>query len=401
MKYLSSQPERANHFNRYKVYNLLAKEKLLSRPQIAKLSGLSRAGVAMLVDDMLRMNLAQEIGFGDSQGGRPPVLLRFNPDGAYALGACMHDSQWAIVVTNLDARVIERELVSVAENSPEAAVAALGEGVKNILQRVDSSRILGGIGLGLPGLVDIRTGIVKGAYDIGWIDVPITDMVKEATGYSVIAANRSKVCALAAMHHMAAEGIQNLIYVTIGTGVSAGIIYHGDLYVGTNSNAGELGHMTILPEGPLCKCGNRGCLQELVSEEAIASIARRRLKNNPSGALADKAGNRPELMTARDVIQAAEAGDATAAAVIDEIGSYLAIGIGNLINLLNPELIVLGGPVADESSLLLEVVRREVRLRALTFPLAAVEIVRSSLGVDAGAIGASVLVLKQSAKLLF
>jgi glucokinase-like ROK family protein len=401
MRSIISQPEGVKQLNRFRAYELLLKERLVSRPQLAEMMGLSRAGIAILVDDLIKLNLIQEAGLGDSRGGRPAVQLKFNPDAALALGACMHDFEWSIVVTNLDARVIKHEKSSISGTTPKAAIEALARGVDTILQRVDRSRLLSGIGIGSPGLVDIRTGMVKGAYDIGWIEVPIASMAEEATGFSVVAASRSKVGALAELRNVASRGIQNLIYITIGTGVSAGIIYHGVLFVGTNSSAGEFGHMTILPDGPLCKCGNHGCLQELVSEEAIANGARKRLKASTSGILAEKAGLHPEILTAKDVLQAAEAGDELSISVIHETAAYVAIGIGNLINLLNPELIVLGGPVVEESPLLVESIRNEVRLRAMSFPLSVTDIVSSSLGIDAGAIGASVLVLQQAASFLF
>ncbi len=391
----------AKQTNRRRLFEILSRERRVSRPQLARLTGLSRAGISILADDLLDLNLVREVGFADSVGGRPPVLLEFNPDAAFTLGAGIHDSQWSIVAANLDSRVVADESVSFTGKDPQAAVAALRRGIDAIRKRFDDTRLLPGIGLGLPGLVDIRTGIIKCAFDFGWNDVPFAHMVEKALGLAAIAANRSKVGALAELRRFAGRGIQNLIYVTIGTGVSAGIIYHGELYVGTNSSAGEFGHMTIVPDGPLCGCGNRGCLQELVSEKAIANAARRRLRAGSGGVLAEIAGLHPERLQAVDVLRAAEEGDETARAVVAETASYLAVGIGNIINLFNPELIVLGGPVAKASPLLVDDARREVALRALAYPLSAVEIVPSSLGIDAGAIGASVMVLKQAAHLLF
>jgi predicted NBD/HSP70 family sugar kinase len=401
MKSIMSRPSGVKQINRHRAFEILSKERLVSRPQLARLTGLSRAGISILAEDLLRLKLVREVGLGSSGGGRPPVLLEFNPDAAYTIGASIHDSQWSIVVTNLDAQVVADEIVSFEGNSPEAVVAALRRGVEIIRGRFDDSRLLPGIGLGLPGLVDIRNGVIKCAFDFGWNDLPFTQMVKEATGLTAIAANRSKVGALAELRRSASRGIQNLIYVTIGTGVAAGIIYHGVLYVGTNSSAGEFGHMTILPDGPICGCGNHGCLQQLVSEEAIANAARLRLRRGAKGDLAEIAGLHPERLQAVDVLRAAERGDEVSQAVVAEIASYLAVGVGNIINLFNPELIVLGGPVVRESPLLVEMIRREVALRALAYPLSVVEIVQSSLGIDAGAIGAAVLVLQQAASLLF
>ena len=401
MKSIISQPEGVKQINRHRVFQILLTERRVSRPQLAKMTGLSRAGIAMLVDDLLHLQLVREVGFGDSIGGRPPVLLELNPDAVCALGASMYDSEWSIVVTNLDARVVAKEIVAIDDLSPQAAVTALARGLNAIRGRFDASALLAGIGIGPPGLVDIRTGTVKCAFDVGWTDVPIAQMVHEATGLSAIVANRSKVGALAELSQAANRGVRNLVYVAIGTGVAAGIVYQGELFVGTNSSAGEFGHVTVAPDGPLCGCGNYGCLQELVSEHAIANAARRRLREGAKGELADIAGLHPERLTAMDVLHAADRGDEPARAVVNEIARYLAIGIANIINLINPEKIVLGGPVAKESELLLEAVRREVRLRAMAYPLSVVELTRSALGTDAGAIGASMLIHQQAPHLLF
>jgi glucokinase-like ROK family protein len=401
MKSIRIPPSGVKQINRSRVFEILSREGLVSRPQLARLTGLSRAGIAILVEDLLRLNLVHETGIGSSAGGRPPILLEFNPNAAFTLGAGIHDSQWTIVATNLYAEVIAEENIAFDDNSPEAVVSALKKGIEKIRKHFDTSRLLPGIGLGLPGVVDIRTGVIKCAFDFGWYDLPLAKMIEEATGLKVIVANRSKVGALAELRRYRTRNIQNLIYVTIGTGVSAGIIYHGELYVGTNSNAGEVGHITVLPDGPICGCGNHGCLQQLISEEAIANSARRRLRSGLKGELTKIAGFHPERLQAVDVLRAAEKGDETAVAVVNEIASYLSIAVGNIINLFNPERIVLGGPVAHESPLLVETVRREVVRHALAYPLSVVEVVRSSLGIEASAIGASILVLQQAAGLLF
>jgi len=367
---------------------------------LAQETGLSRATVAVLTNDLLSSGLAEEVGLGASTGGRPPVLLQFNPDSAYALGAHMYDSQWGIIITNLDAKIVQRLDVHIPDQSPDAAVEALKAGVEEICSSV-GGRILPAIGLGTPGLVDMRSGSIKTAADLGWVDVPIRDLVHEALGLETIVANRSKVSALAEFWYGAISSISNLIYISLGTGVAAGIILKGRLYVGANSSAGELGHTTVLPDGPVCPCGNRGCLQQLVSGPAIANRARLRLRENSRTLLRDRFGAHPELIGALEVFQAAEEGDDLAREIIEEAATYLGIAVANLVNLYNPELIVLGGPLGQAGHVLLDPVQKEVERRAMAYPLSAVQIMTSSLGIDAGAIGASVLVLQRAEELLF
>jgi glucokinase-like ROK family protein len=395
------QPELLKEINRSRAFEILKSSRILSRPELAQQTGLSRATIALLMDDLLRVGVAQHVGLGDSTGGRPPALLEFNPIAAYALGASMRDNAWRIVVTNLDAGVVDAVDAPVAQQTPEAAVTALGDGVNTILGQIDRARVLPAIGLGTPGLVDMYAGVIKTAVDVGWFEVPIRAMVEKQLGLPTFVANRSKVGALAEFWHGAKRGLKEIIYIAIGTGVSAGIVHEGQLYVGKNSSAGELGHVTILPDGPQCRCGNRGCLQQLVSEPAIADRARARMREGGETMLWAMAGNYPERVTAEMVFQAAEQQDPLAAELVNETARYLGIAVAHLVNLFNPELIVLGGAVGQHSPVMLAPLVEEARRRALAYPLSAVQIVTSELGLDASAIGAAVLVLQRASELIF
>jgi glucokinase len=162
-----------------------------------------------------------------------------------------------------------------------------------------------------------------------------------------------------------------------------------------------LGHVTILPDGPLCACGNRGCLQALSSGPAIANRARAQLRRGPDSLLLELTEGHPERIMAETVFAAAEQGDEVAQRVVDETAAYLGIAVANLVNLFNPALIVLGGPVGQNGQVLLEPLRAEVQRRAMAYPLSAARIVSSTLGPDAGAIGAAVLVLQHASELFF
>jgi glucokinase-like ROK family protein len=401
MHQMIGQPELLKEINRSRVFGILKNTRIVSRSDLAQQTGLSRATIAIMADQLLRAGLVEEIGLGNSTGGRPPTLLRFNPNAAYALGAHLRDRSWSVVVTNLDAQVLTRLDVPLANDTPETTVEALTAGVATIAEQFGRQRILPAIGLGTPGLVDMTAGVVKTAPDVGWTDVPIRDMVEHATGLKVFVANRSKVGALAEFWYGATRAASDLVYIAIGTGVSAGIIHQGQLYMGANSSAGEVGHITVLPEGPLCPCGNRGCLQQLIAGPSIASRTRERMRVGSDSALHTLVGHHPELITAPMVFQAAEQGDALACEIVSEIARYLGIAVANIINLFNPEMIILGGPIGEAGRVLLEPLQIELRRRALTHLLSAVQITTSTLGPDASAIGAAALVLQQASDLLF
>jgi predicted NBD/HSP70 family sugar kinase len=395
------QPELLKRINLKRVLEVLGSRRVISRADLAKTTGLSRAAISLLADRLLEKGIVAEEGLGSSRGGRPPVLLRFRPAAALALGAQMHDYDWTVVVTDLDARPLERLELHIPDSSPETAVAVLREGVEQLRRQIDSSLLLPAIGIGTPGLVDIHTGIIKSAVDLGWYEVPIRDMVEKNIGMQTLAANRSKVGALTELWYSSDPAPRDLIYISIGTGVAAGIIHQGELYIGANSSAGEIGHMTVLPDGPVCPCGNRGCLQQLISEQALAGRARSLMRETADSSLHRSCGNHPERLTAAGLIREAEAGDELARRVIDEAAEHLALAVGNLINLFNPELVVLGGPVGSASSLLLELLNGKVKKRAMAYPLSGVTIRSCTFGLDTGAIGSAVLVLQQASTLLF
>lgn len=401
LKHQVGQPELLKEINRSRAFGILKSARVISRPALAQQTGLSRATANILMEELLRVGIAQHVGLGDSTGGRPPALLEFNPRAAYALGARMHDHQWGLVITDLDAQVLHRLDVPIPGDTPEMAVEALAQGVQRMQSLVEKARFLPAIGLGTPGLVDVHTGVIKTAVDIGWFDVPIRALVEERLDMRTFVANRSKVGALAEYWYSAEQERKEIIYISIGTGVAAGIVHEGKLYLGANSSAGELGHVTILPDGPLCRCGNRGCLQALVSDSAIADRARTRLRERHDSLLWQLVAHYPERVTAVMVLQAAEQNDPLACELVDETAHYLGIAIANLINLFNTERIVLGGPVGQNGQVLLAPLKAEVQRRAMTYPLSVAEIVTSQLGTDAGAIGAAVLVLQQASELIF
>jgi glucokinase-like ROK family protein len=399
---LTGQPELLRLINRILTSSQLKDGRVLSRSDLAKHTGLSRATIAILAAELLEAGLVEEVGLGASTGGRPPMLLRFNPNAAVAIGAVLQDHRWTIVVTDLQARVLLEEDAPIAGSSPQEAVAALKRGIDAVTRSVNAlgHRCLPAIGLGTPGLVDVASGVIKSAVDVGWFEVPFQSMVEEALGRKTYIANRSKLGALAEYWYGAHRGISDLIYLSIGTGVSAGIVHQGKLFLGSNSSAGEVGHLTIVPDGPLCPCGNHGCLQEYVSHAAIVRRAKERAQRHGDPMSPLSTSGEHNLAT-EVIFEAAESGDTAAVEVVRETARYLGIAVANLINLFNPELIVLGGPIGNAGRILLEPLRAEVAKRAMAYPASNVEISIGVVGQNAGAVGAAVLTLERAMELLF
>ncbi len=279
-----------------------------------------------------------------------------------------------------------------ADEGPESVISRMFSAIGHILSlRNMVSSQLHSLSLAIAGAIDTANGIVTLSPNLpGWRNIPLISIVEEKYKVKTFLINDANAAALGEHHSGVGKGAKNLIYVTVSTGIGGGIIINGQLYSGASGGAGEIGHMTIDINGSRCNCGNIGCLETLASGSAVAREAIRRICQGEKSALTDMVGGRLEDITAEKVWLAAQADDALALEVITQAATYLGVGLVNLVNIFNPEIIIIGGGLAKMGDLLLEPARRVVRERA--FPLLAqtVQIVPAQLGDDAGVFGAAV-----------
>ena len=240
------------------------------------------------------------------------------------------------------------------------------------------------LGIGLPGPVDPASGMVISPANLpGFHNVPLNRILTRATGVPSFLHHDAHLAALGEHRRGAARGASELIYVTVSTGIGAGLILRGDLYAGAHGIAGEFGHIVVQPGGPLCRCGNHGCVEAVASGTGIMHAARVAAPNTPDSALHQVKDPTPE-----DVVRAARAGDALANSILESAGTFLGIAMGTLINLFNPQLIVLGGSVLKAGRPLLAPMRRSMNASSWKASRRGLRIVRPALGGDAGLIGA-------------
>jgi glucokinase len=280
---------------------------------------------------------------------------------------------------------------TLAVEGPEAVMARLISAANRAVGLAGvRMRQLAGVGLAVAGVLDTRNGVVTVSPNLpGWQGLPLVEMASRNLGVSVFLVNDADAAALAEQRFGAGHGCSNLVYVTVSTGIGGGIIVDGKLYSGANGCAGEIGHMTVEPDGPKCACGNTGCLEVLASGRAIAREARRRLGTGEPSLLRDKVKGDLGQVTAEVVGEAARRGDALSMEVITRAARYLGIGLANLVQLLNPEMIIIGGGVANLKELLLRPAREEIDRRAFRLPAQTVRLVLSQLGGSAGVVGAA------------
>jgi glucokinase len=255
-------------------------------------------------------------------------------------------------------------------------------------------RAVRGLGVGAPGPMNPDAGVVFEPPNLpGWHDVPLGDMLTRRLGVPAHIENDANAAALGERWAGAGAGIDDLIYITVSTGVGAGLILRGRLYHGVSGTAGEVGHMVIDPSGPPCPCGRRGCLEAISSGPSIAREARAAVL---AGRQTSLAGMDSEAIDAKTIADAARDGDAVAREIYARAAGALGAGVTNLVNLLNPAMVVIGGGVAEAGELIFAPVRRIVKQEAFERPAAAVEIVPAALGTDAGVVGAAAVARERS-----
>ncbi len=304
---------------------------------------------------------------------------------------------FAAIISN-KGQVIAREYcLTLADEGPEAVIDRILSTIDRLLnQRSINLSQLGSISIAAAGAIDFDKGLVTSSPHLpGWHDVPLRDIVKEKYRVNTFLINDASAAALGEHYFGAGQGVNNLILLTVGTGIGGGIIINGRLYSGASGSAGDIGHMVIDVNGPRCSCGNIGCLEALVSGTAIAKEAIRRIRRGERSSITEIVGGKVANITAEEVSIAARAGDSLASEVILKAATYLGVGIVNLVNIFNPEMIIVGGGMAKMGDLLLNPARQVVKERAFQLPAQAVQIVPAQLGDDAGVLGAAVFAFQQ------
>jgi len=393
-----SSAEAIRNLNRQQVFDALRQNAPISRRELVDLVPLSRATVSSIVKEMTESGIVQEVGRAASTGGRRPILLGYRPEAKLAVGVTMFDDSIKAVLTDLEGepvRFLERKSSGLYT---EELIREMIDTVDELCGSIERRRVLG-LGAGLPGVVDVDRGLIMEHISRGRsIGAPIEarQMFEESLGMPSVISNRSRAAVLGEMQHGVAKGYHNVLYLFIGRGIVASIVINGDIFFGPSFSAGELGHTTVVPEGLLCGCGNRGCLDMYSSESALVARAIAAARGLPDSIMRSMVhGGNLQLLSSDHVVKAAQLGDAAAIEALDETGRFLGIALSSAINLLNPELLILGGPIGCTTGrLLIEPVRREIERHTLSIPLSVLDIVSGSEETKSAAIGAAVLALK-------
>jgi glucokinase-like ROK family protein len=369
----------------------------LSRAQLANLTGLNKSTVSSLVEELISRKLIHEIGMNISGTGRPATLLEWDPDAGCIIGVELGVDFVAIILTNFVGKILWRRQIDIDPSESQEAM------LDQTLQLADeaahtnftqSLRLLG-LGLATPGIVNMQDGMLIFAPNLHWRNVPLGKIFIDHLKIPVIVDNDANAAALGEHLFGVARQLHSFVFIFAGVGIGGGLFLNGELYRGMSGFAGEIGHCTFLVE-PFqipCHCGNRGCWETYANQFSIVERARARLEVKRTSII-------PELMKAQQVplnlsiiTQAAEEGDAEAREVLTEAGAAMGIGIANLINIFNPEMIVVGGPLSRAGEFMLPAAMESVNQYALPEITCDTPVVLSAAGPDASLIGAVSLVV--------
>ena len=368
-----------------------------TQADITAFTGLSQSTVSRILAELRLaavIDVVDAAGSTVRSGGRRPTLVRLNPDARLAVGIEFEDNRCVAAVTNFRARLQSCTVTRASYTSPEALVETAAAAFAEATKGIPTNR-LSAIGIGAPGVVDTSTGVLRVAPQLGTLrDVPLAAQLEARLGLPVVIASRSKAAAVGEHLFGAGRDSAHLLYVWIGSGVAAGVILGDTLQLGATSAAGALGHVVVAEDGPMCDCGGRGCLQAVSSGPALARRALELLRAGEESAVERLVDGVLDVVDADVILRAAAGGDALAIRVLDESGVYLGRAIAMAVNLLNPDTVIVGGPVGEPAApFLIPAIERELRARALSIPRAAVRVVPGTLGENAGAIGAAALAL--------
>jgi len=371
------------------ILECLRRDAPLSRAELAQITGLNKATVSSLVKELLDSQFVQETGITAGDQGRPSIQLNLNPKAGGIIGAEVGVDFLSVILTNFSAEILwSRTESTLGLPGQDAILNRLDEVLQEacLQAQVHNLRLLG-LGLGIPGLLNADTGTLLFAPNLKWSNVPLRQRLQDKFNFPIFVDNEASMAALGESYFGAARGSDFVLYVSAGVGLGGGIVLNRRLLPGASGFAGELGHMTMDPNGPRCNCGNFGCWETFVSQWAVFRRVREAIAQGQTSSLVLAVKGNLGHLTIPLVVDAARNGDAVARAALEENGRYLGIGIANLINALNPQRVVFGGILSIAHEFLLPVIHEVVQQRALRWSRETTEIVIAAYGDRACVMG--------------
>lgn len=383
--------------NRMSVLNIIKEQEPISRRQLADITGLTPPAITGIIREFLEYGLVEEEGLGLSGGGRKPVKLRFNPAAGYVAGVEVTRYESVLCMADLKNHPTGIIRIPIDMTNPATGIPHLLEALQEMMAtgEREGKRFLG-MGVAFPGLINTKEGSVIRSINLGpdWRNFPLRETLRSLTGLATVIENNSNASALAERWFGGGQDSADLVYVNLGEGISAGVMMDDRILQGFQGHAGEIGHIVMDESGPMCNCGNRGCLEAICGLPALLkqahSLAASGEADDPLSLILHESGK----ITLADLINCARMKTSCAWSLLQNTGRFVGLAVADVINLYNPRTIFVGGRVASAAPIFLEVLTETAQSHAFPEMAQATEIRISSLGNDAGVIGACALALQ-------
>ncbi len=385
--------------NRALIFRSIHEAGMTSRAMLAKVTGLNPATITHIARELVQMGLVEEAGSGESRGGRPGAMLRIRSQAGYVISIQLDRLFIRGMLTNLALEEkVQEQWVSCAPLHPmDINLDLLLQLVRSLVNRAGQAgqKILG-IGICAPGPLDAAGGVLLSPPNFpGWVGIPLRQILEKEFGAPVFLDQDANACALAEKWFGATREYDDFVYVLGDGGLGGGLFLNGDIYRGNRNIAGEIGHTTVALDGPLCPCGNSGCLELYASAHAVEQRASQALSAGRPSLLFDMVAGNLERITLHAVSHAARQGDPLCGELIADLGVALGAGLLNITNMIDPQAIVIGGQIALLEDLIGTAIFERLSRSSLNGKAAPVPVLFSKLRQDAPIVGAFSLVLRE------
>ena len=377
------------------VLNALRLHAPISRAELANITKLNRSTISNIVNVLIEDGLVLELDAMESKIGRPGIALALRPEGGAVIGVEIGVGFTSVILTDFVANILWREWVDCSPTKPQIEIIAEAEGLIDQAISFAEEKYLRalGIGLGVPGLVNVQKGELLFAPNLSWRDVPLRLMWNQRFHLPLYIENEANLGALGEYYFGVGRDVDNFIFLSSGVGLGGGVIIDGKLFKGGRGFAGEIGHIQRDPQGEMCGCGRRGCWETQVGPRAVLQRVRRSIEADPGNMLAKYVNGDLKNLTFNQVVDCALQGDQLCRSALEEVGRNLGTGIADLANIFNPQMVVIGGTFSYAREIILPVIENTISNETLTAVKEELSVKFSEHGADACVLGAIAVVL--------
>jgi glucokinase-like ROK family protein len=392
---LTGDQEKVRKINKSIVLNTLRLYEHVSRARVANLTGLNRATVSNIVNDLIEEGLVFEEQQQQSKIGRPAISLGLRPDGGAVIGVEIGVDFISVLLTNFVAKTLWETRVSTDPSQSQTDIIGQAEQLIDQALSIASEQSLRplGLGVGLPGLVNVSQGVLIMAPNLHWEDVPLRLMWNQRFRLPIYVDNEANLAALGEYYFGIARGVDNFIYLSSGIGLGGGIMINGQLFRGGRGYAGEIGHIQRDPQGERCGCGRIGCWETQVGPRAVLQRVEKELRVHSDQTLLEACSGDIDNLTFEVVVKCALEGNTLCRQAIEEVAVHLGVGIADLVNVFNPELVLIGGAFILGKDILQPIIEETIYSSVLRPCADNLRIAFSERGPNACALGAVAVVL--------